>query len=216
MKYLAISLLFIVLLSLSSSGFGGSPPSIASNAVSRSIENFEKADFFNNQNWWTFGAAKIELVSNVAKEHYALSIKGEASNWFVGGIGGYIADFDKKSQESSSLEMDIYSYQKKNGMLKIELYDDDNGNWQIEQDPQNYLPLFDDKFVYELKIDWEGWKHISIPLSSFIDDNHEVGDNVWDPNFFCNSGGLLQMQFIAIAPGKIGSINFVMDNIGFN
>ena len=217
MKYL-IAILFVFLLSLPSFGFGESPPSVKPKVTETAFvfENFENNEFLTDSKWWVFGNVNVSLVSNPAIGRLALQIKGAASNFFVGGIGGYIADFKKKSNSNNSLELDVYSESDKNGLLKIELYDDDNGNWQIEQEPSNNSPLFDDRFTYELKLDFKGWKNISIPFSLFVDDNREVGDDIWNPSFHGNSGGLLQIQFISIASSKNGKTNFVLDDLGFN
>lgn len=178
------------------------------------IENFEVKDFSQNPNWWRFGDSKITVVSSPAIDKYAVSISGKAINWFVGGIGLYIADPFRDISKYSSITLDVYSKNPKNGKLKIELYDDDNGNWQIEQDPKNE-PLFDDRFVYELNIDWQGWKHLTVPFTEFVDNNPNIGDNIWNPNLYGNSRGLIQIQFITVASSKGGSVDLVIDNIGF-
>ena len=64
----------------------------------------------------------------------------------------------------------------------IELFDDDNNNWEIEPHPE--LPsetLADDKFIHTLKVDWVGWKVVIIPFSKFVDENNDIGDDRWNP-----------------------------------
>jgi hypothetical protein len=133
----------------------------------------------------------------------------------VGGIGTYIAKDKQDLSRAETLDLDIYGYGPGSGTLKIELYDDDNGNWQIEQDPKTFNPIYDDRFTFELKIDWKGWKHVSLPLAEFVDTNDQAGDNVWNPQQKGGSGGLLQMQLISIAASKTGKISYVLDNVEF-
>jgi hypothetical protein len=109
-----------------------------------------------------------------------------------------------------SFNIDIYGYGENSGKLKIELYDDDNGNSDIEVD-KNWKPLYDDLWTYELDVNWTGWKHLSIPINEF--KNFGRGDSVWDTNLKNGSGGLVKVQLIAVATTQTGSINFNIDNL---
>ena len=65
--------------------------------------------------------------------------------------------------------------------MSIELFDDDNGNWEIE--PHTDIEsetLADDKFIHTLKVDWIGWKVVIIPFSKFVDGNSD-SDDKWNP-----------------------------------
>ena len=188
-------------------GLGKSAPKIVKENV---IDNFEEGKEKINSDWWTFGNISLQTVSG-KDLRYALQIKGAAHDWYVGGIGKYIG---KDASKYSSLDMDVFGSGRESGILKIELYDDDNGNWQIEQDPKKgYAPIYDDRFVYQLKIDWNGFKHVSIPFSEFVDNNPNEGDNIWDPQQSNGSGGLIQMQFIVNAASKTGRVDIAIDNI---
>jgi len=175
------------------------------------IEDFESGNFLKKDStWWIFDnlTAKPGPGQN---SRYSLELIGIARDWYVGGIGKYIG---KDASEYNSFDMDIYGTGKESGVIKIELYDDDNGNWQIEQDPKKgYAPIYDDRFVYELKVDWNGYKHVSIPISEFVDNNPEAGDNIWNPQQIGGSGGLIQMQIVASAVGKTGKVSMKIDNI---
>jgi hypothetical protein len=179
------------------------------------VDDFNDGEFKKSPEWWTFDKVNVTITKNPAKSGYALSVKGAAKDWYVGGIGTYIAKDKQDLSKAATLDMDIYGYSPNSGTLKIELYDDDNGNWQIEQNPKTFNPLYDDRFTYELNIDWKGWKHVSIPLAEFVDTNPEAGDNIWNPQQTGGSGGLLQMQLISIAGSKTGKINYVLDNLEF-
>ena len=78
---------------------------------------------------------------------------------------------------------------------------------------KNFVPLYDDKWTYEVKIDWDGWKKVMIPLADFVDENPGVGDDIWNPAQTKGSGGLLQLQFVCLAGSDMGSINFNVDNV---
>jgi len=177
------------------------------------IEDFESGNFNKKDtSWWVFDNLSAKLAPG-KDSRYSLELKGNARDWYVGGIGKYIGQDVGKF---NSFDMDVYGAGKESGVLKIELYDDDNGNWQIEQDPKKgYAPIYDDRYVYELKVDWNGYKHVSIPISEFLDNNPEAGDNVWNPQQIGGSGGLLQMQIVANAVSKTGKVNMRIENIEF-
>ena len=200
--------LTILLLSHPTFGFGKPVPKTPEVKTGDGIiDNFESGKF---SDWWTFGNISLQLVSG-KNSRYALALTGSSRDWYIGGIGFYIG---KDASKYGSLDMDVYGAGKDSGTLKIELYDDDNGNWQIEQYPnKGYAPIKDDRFVHELKVDWNGFKHISIPFSEFVDNNPESGDNVWNPQQAGGSGGLTQMQFIVSSTSKTGAVNLALDNI---
>jgi len=203
-------------------GSGGPPPERAKEEAYPSlIDNFEDGDITTDPAWWKFD--NIELVvdksfklkggdSVVEGEtgEYAVSIGGSTTNWYVGGFGSYIA---KDASGYNAISMDVYGAGKGSGKIKIELYEDDNNNMQIEQDPKTFAPLKDDRFVYEVDVNWTGWKRIKIPLKSFVDDNRGVGDDTWNPDTLQGSGGLLHIQFIIIAADETGSVNMAIDNV---
>ena len=147
-------------------------------------------------------------------ENYSLLFQGNAVNWYAGGAGTYLA---KEGQDLGSydvFEIDVFANGPGSGTLKIELLDDDNRNWQAEQDPsKNYIPIYDDKYVYDIKADWVGWKRMRIPLDDFVDDNPNVGDDVWNPQQGGGSGGLLQLQIICLGSTDNSQINLNLDNI---
>lgn len=186
------------------------------------IDNFESGSLKSPRDWWTFDIQKAEAVSNKDLKggesldvgSYSLLLKGPAKNWYCGGVGTYLAKENQDLSRYTNFQADIYGNGPGSGTLKVELYDDDNGNWQVEQDPaKNYVPVYDDKFAYEIKVDWDGWKRVSIPLADFVDDNPGVGDDIWNPQQTGGSGGLLQLQFVCIAGTDKGSVKFNVDNV---
>jgi hypothetical protein len=189
------------------------------------IDNFESGSLKSPRDWWTFDLKKVEAGSNtvlkdgdpkVAGEvgKYSLHLAGEAKSWYAGGCGTYFAKENQDLSGYTFLSMDIYGQGEGSGTIKIELLDDDNNNWQVEQDSANgYAPTKDDKFVYSVMVDWSGWKRISVPLSDFVDDNPGVGDNIWNPTQQNGSGGLVQLQLICVTPKEKGKIDLSVDNI---
>ncbi len=180
------------------------------------VDDFEDGEYSILPAWWRFDRVSPEVTS-VAGGSYALYLKGASKgNWYVGGMGVYFAQPNKDLSSFRNLEMDVYGFGPGRGTLKIELFDDDNGNWEIEQNAKEaFAPLYDDRFVTEMKIDWTGWKHVVLPLAEFKDDNQNVGDNTWNIEQGGESGGLLQLQFICISSAKKGSLQFMVDNIKF-
>lgn len=189
------------------------------------IDDFESGSLKAPREWWTFDIRKAEIASNKTltagdKEvagmvgNYSLLLQGDATNWYAGGCGTYLAKERQDLSKYNSLQLDIYGNGPGSGTVKIELFDDDNKNWQVEQDPARaYAPIYDDKYVYDIRVDWNGWKREIIPLDDFVDDNPGVGDDVWNPQQVGGSGGLLQMQFICIAGTEKGSVNYNVDNV---
>lgn len=189
------------------------------------IDNFESGSLKYPREWWTFDIEKAQPSSNkdltmgdpkVASEvgNYSLLLSGMAKNWYAGGCGTYLAKENQDLSKYNTFSLDIYGNGPGSGTLKIELFDDDNNNWQVEQDPaKNYAPVYDDKFVHEVRVDWTGWKRVAIPIADFSDENPLVGDDIWNPQQVGGSGGLLQMQFICLASSDKGKVNYNIDNV---
>lgn len=192
------------------------------------IDDFESGSLRSPQEWWTFDIKNASASSNsglsrgdekVAAEvgNYSLLLSGGASNWYAGGCGTYIAKENQDFSDYNSFQIDVYGNGPGSGTIKIELFDDDNKNWQVEQDPAKaYAPIYDDKFVYDIRVDWIGWRREIIPLDDFVDDNPGVGDDVWNPQQNGGSGGLLQIQFICLASKASGMVNYNLDNISLS
>lgn len=184
------------------------------------IDNFEDGNITEAPAWWTFGNsdqtvvetdlwAKDPLIKYLGK--YALQVKGSTKEWYIGGMGTYVA-----ADASSYTHVKLYVCGNGNdsGKLTVQLYDDDNGNATLEQDVKNnYEPLFDDKFEYSMNVNWKGWKVLLIPLSAFKDTNKTVGDNIFNPDHLKGSGGLLHFQFIFLSNTKVGDTDIAIDNI---
>lgn len=204
-------------------GKGAAPVALAEKVFL--IDDFESGSIKQPREWWTFELAKVDTAANkeltagdskiaglVGK--YSLLLSGTAKNWYGGGCGTYIAKEGLDLARYSYFQADIYGTGPASGSLKVELVDDDNNNWQAEQDPaKNYALTKDDKYTYEIKVDWTGWKRVSIPLADFTDENPMVGDDIWNPQQLNGSGGLLQLQFICLGSSDKGKINFNADNI---
>ena len=187
------------------------------------IDNFEAGNF---NSWWIFDKVSPEAASTadfrsgdplVVREagNYSLLIKGEIkTEWYAGGMGIYFAKPNQDLLQYRNLQMDIYGFGPGQGTLKIELFDDDNNNWDLEQNTMEaYTPLYDDRFSTEMRVDWMGWKRVVIPFTDFKDENAGVGDDAWNPNQGGKSGGLLQMQLICISSRKIGFLQYAIDNV---
>jgi hypothetical protein len=220
----------IVLLGLMVCGFGGPAPSGSHSGNSSlpsvyMIDDFEDGDYTANPEWWKFDNITAKVVDNKDYQDgdpaslseikkFSLNIEGNCKDWYCGGVGTYLARKGSDLSKYNYYQMDVYGNGPGSGTIKVELNDDDNGNWQIEQDPKKaYANMYDDKFVYNIIVDWRGWKRVSIPISDFTDDNPGVGDDIWNPEQTGGSGGLIQMQMVFIGPKKSGNINFNIDNV---
>jgi hypothetical protein len=207
-KLMLVPLLFLLI--SPAFGMGGAPSPAPSTKGSLVIEDFENVDPNKGPEWWAFDNLTMTLVPGKDSRR-ALGLRGVTRGWYVGGVGKYIG---KDAGKYNTFDIDIFGTGKESELIRIELYDDDNGNWQIEQEPRNnYAPTKDDRFIVEFKVDWTGWKHVSIPVSEFVDNNPGVGDDIWNPDQANGSGGLIQMQIIVNSTGKVGKADLIIDNI---
>ena len=184
------------------------------------IDNFESGRF-NESKWWSFGDLKVVAEKNGTVEgrdliaescgEYALALSGPSKEWYVGGIG---TDLGVDATEFSRFQIDVYGNDDDGGKVLIELFDDDNANFTIEQDSQNnYDPVYDDKWATEVYIQGKGFTRISIPFTAFKDVNPGVGDDKWNPGQVGGSGGLLKLQMVGISGKKSGTVDFKIDNL---
>ena len=161
-----------------------------------------------------FGPSSV-LVVDPVNGRYVLKMEGLGKDWFVGGVGTYLGI---TADNFSFFYLRIRGFGPQSGRLQIELFDDDNQNFKLEQNAKShYEPMFDDKFVYLIDVTWAGWKDVLIPLNRFRDMNSSVGNNVMDFNQNGASGGLLQVQLVGLTPdGKpIGRFSVEVDSIEF-
>ncbi len=184
------------------------------------IDNFENGKF-DKSKWWRFGGLRGEIVENpspgkqdlIAEScgNCALNLSGASRDWYVGGIG---TELGVDGTHYSRFQIDVYGSDEWRGKLMVELFEDDNQNYSIEQDPQkDYEPLCDDKWVAEINIQGKGFTRISIPFSAFQDVNPEIGDNIWNPSQSDGSGGLLKLQLVTITEKQQGKMDFNIDNL---
>lgn len=183
------------------------------------IDNFEKNQSLKSPEWWKFDNITASVVKNPVSRpgdrtagmagKYSLNIKGSAKNWYCGGVGTYLG---ADASGYNGLEMFVYGYGPDSGTIKLELYDDDKGAWNTVYD-KNWVPVKDDLWAYELKVDWRGWKRVYIPFTNFALTNPKRGDGVMNFDQNKGSGGLLQLQMIFLATSADGETNVNLDNI---
>lgn len=206
------------------------------------IDNFNDGNLNFNPEWFQFGDVQLSVIqadsisyqkniftkfrmmlsrfirpknqSSIKSKFYnALLCEGTTNHWYIGGFGTYLGIDGSHYQ---SIRFYLYGFGPDLGRLKLELFDDDTMNWKVELDPQ-FMPLYDDRWIYEITVDWYGWREIEIPFSYFRDDNPNIGDDLWNPNQKNDSGGLIQIQFIILTPPnqEKGKAKFVIDDIEF-
>ncbi len=185
------------------------------------IDNFESGEFSEGAKWWRFGDLKVKLVKNPTIEgqdliaescgDYALAFTGGTRDWYIGGIG---TELGVDASKYSRFQIDMFGHPTKRGKLVVEFFDDDNNNYTIEQDAKrNYEPIYDDKWVAEIKVQGDGYTRTSIPFSAFEDVNPGVGDDIWNPHKLDGSGGLLKMQIVMISEQQSDEIDLKIDNL---
>jgi len=199
-----------------SSGNISTPSELPKPILTKTIDDFEDGTIEENPKWWTFGNIQLDTQNEGGDKPpffngTYLQLGGATKGWFVGGIGTFLG---LDGTRFSHLKLLIRGYGPESGSLIFELYDDDNNNWKIEPHPQKpSMPAFDDKFSYSLKVTWEGWKLVSIPLNQFYDSNPKFGDDIWNPNQKGNSGGLIQMQILLLGARKSSKAAIDIDSI---
>lgn len=115
------------------------------------------------------------------------------AGWSGNGNTGYLGGFGREllvdASDATHFEMWAKPTAGTNGRIELNLHDDDDGNGQIPGAPDGA----DDEFQYTLEVGppgsgadliaGGGWQHVSIPLSSFVDDNsyHFGGNGIFDP-----------------------------------
>ena len=95
-------------------------------------------------------------------------------------------------------------------------YLSDSNDWEITPHPVDpSRVVYDDKFVYNIVVDWEGWRVVIVSLDSFKDANPLFGDNIWNPYHTGTSGGLLQLQLLLFATDDKKNPMIRIDTIKF-
>ncbi|MDR1997621.1 MAG: hypothetical protein LBQ83_04800 [Candidatus Margulisbacteria bacterium] len=175
------------------------------------LDNFDDADLSAAPEWWIFDALESSFVKATESKHGKnyLKLSGKAKSYYVGGMGFY---FGRDAAQYDALVVDVKGNGAGSGIIRIQLFDDDNNTYQLEQD-REFKPLYDDLREYELVVDWTGWRTIEVPFSRFADINPGVGDDIWNPNTTGGSGGLLHVQLIFSAPGAVGGVDIGLDNL---
>ncbi len=180
------------------------------------IDNFEDGNIESNPEWWAFGDLNISVTDNYPTPETpfigskSMRLQGHTKEWYIGGCGAYLG---LDASPYTAIRLVVLGQGEKSGTMVIELYDDDNDNWEIETYPRSDVLKFDDKFTYTLNVDWTGWKVITIPLKDFIDANPMVGNDKWDPVQTGSSGGLIQMQFLVLSREKKGKVDLRLDSV---
>jgi len=194
-------------------------------ALARAQFSFYLIDNFENgraDKWYRFGQISMAADKNPSLEgevkdlvaescgEFSLKLKGGSENWYVGGIG---TDLQLDAGAFTRLQMDVYGSDK-NGKIKIEVFDDDNQNFLLEQDPaRDWLATKDDKWVAEVPILGKGFTRISIPFSAFRLENPGCGDGIWNPVQKDGSGGMLKIQMVFLTDRQKGRVEANIDNL---
>ena len=175
------------------------------------IDDFEHATC---PQWWTFGfAPQQRLDAGASQGQHHLQIRGAAPGTYAHGRGVFL---DRDIGSRRTLELLVRGEGPGSGRIKIELCEDDNGNWEIEKDPPLYIPKHDDRFIHELSVDWRGWRTVRLPLASFRDDNPQRGNDTLDPQRDLTSGGMLELQLLFSPTGTFeDEVRIAIDHIRF-
>jgi len=183
------------------------------------IDNYESG---LQDKWYRFGQAAISVEANPSLEaeandtitescgDFSLSVKGSTQNWYIGGLG---ADLNADASAYTRLQMDVFGSSHP-GKIKIEIFDDDNSNFSLEQDPaHDWVATKDDKWIAEVPVLGKGWTRISIPFTAFRLENPGSGDGLWNPDQNGGSAGILKVQLVFLSDQPTGEVEAKLDNI---
>ncbi len=174
------------------------------------IDQFNSGDIAKADTWWKFDRLSITDVADKETKDKYIMVGGKAQNWYVGGMGTYIA---KDAAGSKAISLKILGTGKNSGKIKLELVDDDAGSPDVEQDDK-FIPIKDDKFTTkEININWTGWKTVTIPVSDLVLTNSGAGDGEWNPDTLNDRYGLMTVQIIVVASSASGEVNFGMKDL---
>ncbi len=183
------------------------------------VDNFEDKNLTKQPKWWAFGDLDVYIKENdrtqlVGLEQFSMVLKGRRrSPKIVGGVGTF---FGVDMRPYDAIKLPIKGYGKHSGIIMLELYDDDSNDWEITPHPEDpSRVVYDDKFVYNIVVDWEGWRVVIVSLDSFKDANPLFGDNIWNPYHTGTSGGLLQLQLLLFATDDKKNPMIMIDTIKF-
>lgn len=111
--------------------------------------------------WWGFGAAAARLGPR-QEGGTALWVHSDPGG--SSGVGLYVIP---QLGIQRTFQLDVFGGGQRSGRLKIELLEDDSGDWEIQKGAGSHLPEVDDRFMLELTVDWHGWRTLALPASSF-------------------------------------------------
>ncbi|MBT5855830.1 hypothetical protein HOH87_04255 [bacterium] len=181
------------------------------------IDTFSDKNLTSKPEWWALGhvTAGVESNDDVLSPKYvggySLVFQAQAKRWYAGGIGSYLGI---DASPYKAIKLVVYSPSANASIVTVQLFDDDNHNWEIDIDNATQKVTEDDIFVSSFQLDWEGWKVVTLPLSKFDDDNYGVGDDIWNPSRRDGSGGLVQIQLLAFSQKtKMGLVEFRLDSL---
>ena len=189
------------------------------------LDTFDDEEIDKNPSWWTFGQLNIGFEKNKKETNQekkiltksAIQLISKTSNWFFGGFGRYLG---VDMSPYKTLKLVIFSPKENSAMIRVQLFDDDNGNWFVDQEISDQNPnkivSRDDIFTASIFCNWKGWKVVSIPLTDFKDSNPGIGDDVWNPHYSAGSGGLLQVQLLFFSSkDKNSDLDIKIDSMKF-
>jgi hypothetical protein len=173
------------------------------------VDRFEDAAC---PSWWTFGSLRLERLRDPADPERGafLSARGRTAP-FASGTGLYL---DRDLDGRRTLSLDVRGEGPGSGRLRIELCEDDDGNWDCEKDG-DHVPVRDDRFVHEIEVDWSGWRTLEVPPEALRDDN-PGGNGVFDPQRDLTSGGLLEIQLLFAPAEASDRVRIDVDEVRWN
>jgi len=159
-----------------------------------------------NYTYIATGAAnvKIDLTDSTIKAqgNSSLLLQGTDldTNYWITGVSTDSNVLAKKvasvNADSLFINLSVYGIGQSEASLEIKFEEDDAGTG-------TFNASLDDVFHYLIQVSWTGWKSISIPYSSFTDDNPGIGDGIAEP------ARILQMSItlVSLPPVETLSVN---------
>ncbi|OGI07378.1 MAG: hypothetical protein A2Y40_10895, partial [Candidatus Margulisbacteria bacterium GWF2_35_9] len=174
------------------------------------IDNYEDANLSTQPSWTPADGLVITASNEGSTGNYSLKATNHATNYYGGYMSAYVGDKDTNWAAYNYVHLVINNQGKKGDKLKIEIFDNDNNNYEINTGAGL---LGDDKFAYEFSIPNNQWKDIYIPYSVFTDINSATGDNTLNLAPANSYPGVLMIGFAISSVSQNADVKMLIDQI---
>ena len=180
------------------------------------IDTFEDVNIDAFPDWNASDGSRISDIAFVTANqgNYSFHITGNATNYYVGYVSGYVGNTPDDWSQYPYLRLFIYNNGNIGDKLRFEIYDNDNSNWSVDTGAG---ATGDDRWTKDYTMNWTGsWKEISIPLTAnaWTEANSSTGNNTFDLAPPASGfPAVTMLAFSMLSVTQNGSMDINMDTI---